>query len=466
MKNLMMQKKSKLSFFALVLLIVSAVDSNRNLPSAAIFGSPLIFFFLFSAVFFLFPVSLISAELGAGSPRSAGVYHWVRLAFGEKIGMIAIWLQWTQAVAWYPTILSFLAGTGAFLFRPELIYSKLYMFVVITGIFWILTLVNLRGIKVSAQVNEFCCLIGTLFPMIVLIVCAILWLVKGKPLEISFSLSSIIPSLDKFSEWSILVAVMTSFSGMELAGVHLTSVENPRKIFPRALILASFIVLATMLFGSLAIAIVLPSSYIHLAGGLMQVFSAFFAVFHLDAWVFVISLMIVTGSLGNLVNWILSPAKGLLQASEYGYLPNYFAHVNKQGAASRILIAQAVLVTFSCSLFLFLPSVNAFYWFLMAISSCIYMVMYVLMFCAAIKLRRETSSGAFQVPFGKFGFYLACTLGIIGTLITIVVGFVPPPGIPIASPLKYALMIACGNIILICPVFYLFYLKKKQRKMH
>lgn len=458
-----MQTRSKLSFFALVLLIISAVDSNRNLPSAAIFGSPLIFFFLFSAVFFLFPVSLISAELGSGSPRSAGVYHWVRLAFGEKIGMIAIWLQWTQAVAWYPTILSFLAGTGAFLFKPDLIYSKLYMFIAIAGIFWILTLVNLRGIKVSAQVNEFCCLMGTLLPMIILIVFAIIWLVMGKPLAITVNLPSIIPSLNSFSEWSILVAVMTSFAGMELAGVHLTSVENPRKFFPRAMMIASFVVLATMLFGSLAIALVLPASYIHLAGGLMQVFAAFFKEFHLDAWVFVISLMIVLGSLGNLVNWILSPAKGLLHASEYGYLPNYFAKVNKKGAASRILIAQAVLVTISCSLFLFLPSVNAFYWFLMALSSCIYMVMYVMMFFAAIKLRRAASPGVFQVPFGKFGFYLTCALGLIGTLITIVVGFVPPPGIPIASPLKYALMIACGNIILICPVFYLFYLKNKRR---
>ena len=84
-----MNSKSKLPFFAVVLLIVSAVDSNRNLPSAAIFGSPLIFFFLFSAFFFLFPVSMVSAELGAASATKGGIYHWVRLAFGEKPGVIA-----------------------------------------------------------------------------------------------------------------------------------------------------------------------------------------------------------------------------------------------------------------------------------------------------------------------------------------------------------------------------------------
>ncbi|MBI3508186.1 MAG: amino acid permease, partial [Chlamydiia bacterium] len=84
----------KISFFALTLLIISAVDSNRNLPAAAIFGSPLIFFFLFSAIFFLFPSSLVAAELSAAFPHKGGVYHWVRMAFGEKAGMCAIWMQW------------------------------------------------------------------------------------------------------------------------------------------------------------------------------------------------------------------------------------------------------------------------------------------------------------------------------------------------------------------------------------
>ncbi len=459
-----MFKKPKISFFALVLLIVSAVDSNRNLPSAAIFGSPLIFFFVFSAIFFLFPVSLVSAELGAGSPRSGGVYHWVRLAFGEKMGMIAIWLQWMQAVAFYPTILSFLAGTGAYLFKPDLMYSKLYMFIAIVGIFWLLTFVNLWGLKLSSLVNEICCLVGTLVPMVALIIFAAIWIFLGKPLQISLSLPSMIPSFRSFGEWTSLVAIITSFTGMELAGVHLSSVENPKRYFPQAMRVASLVVFGTMLCGSLAIAMILPSHYIHLAGGLMQVFAAFFKAFHLDAWIIVFSLMIVLGSLGNLINWILSPAKGLLHASEYGYLPDYFTRVNKKGAASRILIAQAVLVTLSCALFLFLPSVNAFYWFLMAISSTIYMFMYILMFFSAIRLHRKNPAQSFQVPFGKFGLFFICGLGFIGSLVTIIVGFIPPPGIPIASPLKYALMVAAGNFLLICPVFYLFYWKNRHYK--
>jgi amino acid transporter len=173
--------------------------------------------------------------------------------------------------------------------------------------------------------------------------------------------------------------------------------------------------------------------------------------------------MIVAGSLGNLINWILSPAKGLLHVSEYGYLPSYFTHVNKRGVASRILIAQAIVVSLLCMLFLLLPSVNAFYWFLMAISSCLYMVMYIMMFFAAIRLRPKLPAKAFHIPFGRLGLYTTCGLGLVGTCITILVGFIPPPGIPIATPLKYAFMVACGNVVMIGPVFLLFYLKDRRK---
>ncbi|HSX14064.1 MAG TPA: APC family permease [Chlamydiales bacterium] len=452
----------KLSFFALVLLIVSAVDSNRNLPSAAIFGAPLIFFFLFSALFFLFPVSLISAELGTLSERKGGIYHWVRLAFGEKAGVVAIWLQWVQAISWFPTILTFIAGTGAFLIQPELMSNKTYMVFSISIVFWALTLVNLRGIQISAKLNEIFCLIGTLIPTLALIVLGIIWISKGESVAISVSMQSIIPSFSELSPWTALVAIMTSFAGMELAGVHMRSIENPRKAFPRAVILSSFVVLASMMFGALAIALVLPAQSIHLAGGLMQVFAAFFKKFHLDAWIIVVSLMILVGSFGNLINWILAPAKGLLNASEHGYLPSFFAKVNKNGVASRILVIQAVLVTCLCSLFLLLPSVNAVYWFLMATSSSLYTIMYILMFFSAIRLRNTFPRNAFHVPGGNLGLFGICGIGLIGCIITLFVTFVPPPNIQIASPLKYAIMMLCANLFLIFPVFLLFLKKKKS----
>lgn len=454
----------KITFVALMLLIISAVDSNRNLPAAAIFGSPLIFFFLFSSVFFLFPSSLVSAELSAAFPEKGGIYHWVRVAFGEKWGMCAIWMQWITTMVWYPTILSFLAGTGAYLFDPTLIESKTYMVLSIAGIFWFLTLVNLMGIHISARLNAIFCGFGTILPMGLLVFLGFYWIFSGKPSAISFSTDAIFSSLGKWDTWTALEGVMVSFLGMELSGVHVNHVENPQKNFPRAMLLSCLFILTTMLLGSLMIAIVLPQNQINLAGGLMQVFADFFKVFHLDKLIFFMSLLIVIGSVGGIINWIISPAKGLLHAAEFGYLPPFFTHTNRCGVASRILIAQAILVTLFCSIFLLLPSVNAFYWFLTALSNCLYMFMYILMFLSALRLRSRQPSPTFKIPMGYFGLGLCCTFGLIGSILTIIFGFVPPSNINVGSPLKFTIMIAIGNLLSFLPLFWFFSQKKRRER--
>src|SRR5450432_283077 len=102
---------TKISTFTLVLLITGAIDSIRNLPTTALFGSTLIFFFLFSAIIFLIPVALVSAELASiWSDIEGGIYSWIKHSFGEKLAFLAIWLQWINTMVWYPTILSFIAA--------------------------------------------------------------------------------------------------------------------------------------------------------------------------------------------------------------------------------------------------------------------------------------------------------------------------------------------------------------------
>ena len=114
----------KIALVSLVLLIVSAIDSIRNLPAAALFGSSLIFFYLLSAVVFLFPVSLVAAEFSSRYSEEGGIFHWVRHAFGNRAALLAVWLQWINTLVWYPTILSFIAGTAAFLAKTAFLESS------------------------------------------------------------------------------------------------------------------------------------------------------------------------------------------------------------------------------------------------------------------------------------------------------------------------------------------------------
>lgn len=407
-------------------------------------------------MFFLIPVAFISAEFSSRYPNEGGVYHWIRHAFGEKAGVLAVWLQWINTMVWYPTMLLFIAGTAAYLINPALASNKAYLLVTTLFTFWGLTFLNLKGIQVSARLNAFCGSVGTLVPMILLIGLGLGWILQGHPISLSFE--NLIPSFDLGANGGALVTIMASFLGMELAGVHVADIENPQKNFPKAIGYSVLILLGTLILGALSIAIVIPQENIQYVDGVMQTFTTFFNAFHIPFLIPVLAFLIILGSVGGSVNWLLSPAKGLLQAAERGFLPSYFWVKNRHGTAVRILIAQASLVSIFCLCIQLMPSVNSFYWFLMALSTGLYMLMYILMFLAALKLKR--AKHGYQIPKGFRT--ISCLAGLTGCLITIVVGFEPPPGIVIQSKLQYSLLIGAGFTLLVLPVLLLFRYQKKR----
>ena len=460
---------SKISILALVLLVTGAIDSIRNLPTTALFGSSLILFFVFSAIVFLIPVALISAELSSTWPEEeGGVYSWVRHAFGDNMAFLAIWLQWINTMVWYPTILSFIAGTLTYLINPELAQNKYYLISVILIVFWSLTLIGLKGLRTSAAFAGFCAVFGMIIPMGFIIVLAVIWLIQGNPIAIQLDLAHLIPNdWTNTESWIALTGIMTSFLGMELAAVHVRNVDNPQRNFPRAMFFSVLLILVTMILGSLAIAIVLPQDKISLVQGVPQAFNNFFEVYHLTALMPGLIVLLLLGSLGNMVNWIISPAKGLLLAADNGFLPHQLYRLNRHGVASRILIMQAVLVTLLCSVFLLFPTVNAIYWLFTSLSTELYMMMYVLMFLAAIRLKGKFSHlpRPFAVPGRRIGYYFTCTLGLIGCCITLFIGFFPPAeSLQMGTANHFRLIFSAGIVLMLVPCFLLYLRKQRKTK--
>lgn len=461
MKN---SSTEKISVFALILLITGAIDSIRNLPGTALFGSTLIFFFVFSAIIFLIPVALISAELSSTwSEEEGGIYSWVKHAFGENVAFFTIWLQWINTLVWYPTILSFIAGTIAYLINPELAQNKYYLIGVILTIFWSLTFVGCSGLKTSASFAGFCAIVGMIVPMGFIIFLALIWLIKGNPLAIDLSVSNLLPQWKDSQSWVSLTAIMTSFLGMELAAVHVRNVKNPQKNFPKAMFFSVLLILFTMIFGSLAIAFVLPKEKISLVDGVMKAFDNFFQAYHLNWMMPILVLLLLLGSLGSMINWIISPAKGLLMAAKHDFLPKFLCQLNSRGIASRILILQAILVTFLCSGFLLFPSVNAIYWLFTDLSTELYMMMYVLMFIAAWHLKSKFAhlKRPFSIPGGKLGYYLICILGLIGCAITLFVGFIPPEQtMDVGGAAHFRLIFSLGIVTMLLPALIIYWRKR------
>lgn len=456
----------KIKLIALTLLITGAIDSIRNLPGAAIFGSTLVFFFIFAAILFLIPSALVSAELAANIDEG-GIYQWGRLAFGERVGFLCVWLQWVNNFFWFPSILSFIAGTAAYLIDPQLAQNKYYLVSVILIVFWSITFINMRGIHLSSKFTSFCAFVGLIIPVTLIITLLGIWFWLDKPLQIHLTATNIFPDFLKLDNWVALTIIMLGFVGIELATVHIKEVDQPQTTFPRALALSTLIILVTMMLGSLAIAFVLPYDQINLVNGTIQTFAYFLSAYHLTWLTPVLTLLIVIGSLGGIISWVISPIKGIAQAAKHGFLPAFFSHENKHGVAHRLLITQAIFVSLICTAFLFMPSINASYWLLSSLTTELNMIMYALMFLSAYKLRHKinyTNVRNFKIPGKKMGMLLICCLGLIGCGITFLVGFIPPDNvnIVIGSKLEYELIFCSGIVGMMVPILFFYRYQRRN----
>lgn len=463
----MSTKKAKaLGVFSLAMLTAVSVDSVRNLPATALFGSKLIFFFILGALFFLLPSALVSAELASCRKNHAGVYTWVKEAFGERFGFLAVWFQWIENVIWYPTILSFVAGTIAYLLSPDLASNKLFLIVVILCSFWGVTLINLMGIKTSALFSNFCAVVGLIIPMILIIALGVTWLVSDEPIQLHFTAKSMLPQFGQGEMWVAMTGIILSFCGMEIATVHAADVKDPQRSYPRAMLIATIMIVVTLVCGALSIAIVLPESRISLVAGIMQAFHAFFSEYHLNWMLPVVALMLVIGGMGGVNNWIIAPTRGLLVAAKDGQLPQHMRRENLAGAPSTLLLYQALIVSAISMVFLLMPSVNGSYWLLTALAAQLYMLMYILLFAAGIRLRYADlpSEKGFKIPGGNWGMWIVAGAGIIGAITTLLIGFIPPTNISIGSNFHYEMLLIGGLILMSLPPFIFHHHRKRTAR--
>ena len=355
----MKKRAPSLSVFLLAMINLAAVCNLKNWPMMAQYGFSSVVFIGIAVVLFLLPVSLVAAELATGWPEEGGIFAWVKKAFGHRWGFLAIWLLWIENVFWYPTALSFISATLAYIFNPELALNPWFNLIVIWIIFWGATAVNLLQLKVSGWISAISVNLGTILPGVFIIILSILWLAEGKPLEMSLSTSSLFPDGLSLSMMVVLTGIFLSFSGIEMSAVHAKDVINPQRNYPRALFLsAGFIALFSVL-GTIAIGMVVPNKDISLLAGSMQAFWAFLHPYGLDNIVSIVAALIAIGAIGAVTTWVIGPSRGLLAAAKFGDFPPFFRKINKNAQPARFLVVQAVVVSLLSSLFVLMPSLIA-----------------------------------------------------------------------------------------------------------
>src|SRR5271166_574848 len=448
---------------ALALMTTGSVASLRSAPTMAVFGLASVFLYVVPAIVFFVPTSLVPAELASG--WKGGVYNWVTEGISAPMGLLAIWCQFAMTIFYYPALLAYVASTIAYIINPDLANSGVYTAAIIIVLYWGSVLVSSHGVKVIAKLASQGTVIGTLIPGAILVVMGIVFLAQGNHSAAPMDTHHILPAWTGLAGLVLIVNNFLAYSGMEMNAVHVDEMKEPGREFPKSIFLAMVLVLAVFIFPALVVSWVVPSAQISLTAGVMQAFSAFFAHFSLNWLVPLVAIAMVVAMLSGMMAWLAGPSKGLLKiGQEYGYLPPYFQKVNSEGIQMNILVAQGIVISIIGLLYAFVPSVSSAYWIFSVMTTQVYLIMYVLMFIAAVKLRRNQPEHprGYKAP----ALVTWCVVGGLASVLAFLIGFVPPSQFSHSSVVVYGLLILAGILLIgVLPPLLLYRLRKPSWKM-
>lgn len=476
-------KKGRITVLQLTLMIAAAVTSLRGVPIMSQEELTMFVYLIFAAVFFLVPAALVSAELGTTfSAQGGGVYTWVKEAFNKRTGFIAVFLQWMQNVVWYPTTLAFGSAAIAYIIdRPDLATDGKFIGTFAILIYWISTFISLKGNTIVSKISSTGFFIGTIIPLLLLIGLAIFWAADGNPLafnsipasEVDISITTneitkprFLPHFTGIGDVVFLSTIILLFSGIEALAVHASELDKPNVQYPKAMLMAAVLCFVILALGALSVSVILPYNKITLQAGAMESFKLVFSHYNFEWLTNIVAVLVVIGCISCIVSWITGPSTALLYTAKDGELPKFLTVVNKNGIQKNILLVQGGLVTLLCSLYFILEDVSVAFFLLSALNGALYLVMYLLMYLAGIKLRKSQPDlvRPFKVPGGKNGMLLFGGGGFIAVVFALILCFIPPTQLPISDPKVYVLFVIIGVFsFIIIPILISKYMNKQQK---
>ncbi|MGO2083452.1 amino acid permease [Vagococcus sp.] len=463
------EKMSRFSFFAMTASLFITV---YEYPTFAESGKTLIFFLLLCGIAWFLPVALCSAEMATVEKyKEGGIFGWVGHSLGEKYGFAALFFQWFQVTVGFVTMIYFIIGSLSYaLDFKALNDNPVIKFIAVVVIFWLVTLLQLRGTAFTAKMAKAGFIFGIVIPVLILLVLTLKYKFSGHAFSQSFLDKSFLPTK---SDFPALVTFMLAYMGVEASAPHITQLDNPKKNYPMIMVALVIVGIILSTIGGAAVSMVVPGSELSLNSGVVQAFEKLILDnnHHLVWIVKVLAVLLAFGVTAQVSSWTVSPTEGLRFVADKGLLPAKFKEVNKAGVPVPLLIVQGILVTIWAAVLTFGGGGNNVS-FLTAISLTviIYLSAYVLLFVGyftlVLKKDNQKLERAYQVPGGQKVKVLLASAGLILSVLAIISSFIAPKELHASQAHTYILTLAISFIItLLVPfVFYRFYYEKKKAK--
>jgi amino acid transporter len=459
--------RKEMGLMDVVLFNIACVLGPRWIARAAHAGQSSITLWIFAAIFFFLPMSLIVAELSTRFPCEGGLYAWTKEAFGDFHGFIAGWCYWVYTILYFPGLLMASMAMSVYIGGPKyaaLADNKHYLIPASLALLLIAAGLNLVGLNIGKWLQN-AGGVSTYVPLMMIVgLGLVVWMKQGS--VTTFNLHDMVPSfsLDTLNFWS---SIAFAFTGMELIAMMSEEVRDPQKTFPRSIYISGTMIVAMYILGTVAVLAMVPADAVNTQNGVFQAIGIGSNVIGI-AWFGVLAAILVTvGNAGGVGATVAGVARVPFVAGIDRYLPPIFGKLHPKWRTPYVaIIVQAVL---SAAILLIANAnekIAGAYEILINATLIVYFIPFLYMFAAVIKLAytkdREHDKDAALIPGGKAGVWIAGTLGFIVTFISIALAFIPSKDV-LDKP-GYVVKIVLGTVIAIALGFVLYWRGARAKK--
>lgn len=401
------KKKFKLVDAILATVCITLV-AESVMPTAAI-GNSQYFWWLFLIIFFCVPYGMIAAELSTAYPSEAGLYDWVKRAFGPKWAGRVAWNYWVNFPLWIASL-----ATAVTTIVVSLVGIELSWWIILIIQLLYIALVTFLGTKRVGE-SKYIVNLGTIFKVVLLAGIGLLGFVfyaKNGSANPITGLKDLLPdlSLNPDTGLPFISIIIFNFLGFEVVGSFVGDMDNPKKDIPKALIIGGIFMAILYILPATAFNFVLGGSDID-PSDVVAVLEGVFTSIGLSgglltALLWIAGAMFIYTFIANISSWSFGVDEVAKYAADDGTMPKVFSGTNEEGVASSASIMNGVVAAIISIVGIvvgeLVPSWTDAFSLFFCLSWITLLFSYIPMFLAFLKLRKTDAKTErpYKVPGG------------------------------------------------------------------
>jgi amino acid transporter len=422
--TLVLQEKRKLRKVLkrtdLALFTAAAIVSFDLIAFAASSGGQVVVWFIASAIFFLIPYALISAELGSAFPLEGGPYEWAKMSFGRLPAAITSVLYWLSNPIWVGGTLTAtaLAVLESFVFHRTLgTWTSIGLGLVFV---WLTVATAIVALRYGKLIPSMGTILKVLIAIVFVALCIAYLAQKGHGVQIAFG--DMKPTISGFL--AIIGVLAFVWGGFEITSNASEEIEHPQRDVPRMIAAAGGLSIALYGLVILGTLLVVPAADLSNVAGFTDAFTRVVtALGSIHGWVAgIVAVLIFLTLFSSGAAWLEGADRAQAIAALDGSAPAWMGRFTSFGTPIAVNISSGVVSSvFVIMGFLFTKGNLAnFFAVMIALAASTATLAYFFVFPALVILRRKHPDVArpFRVPGGAAGAWLCVIFTEIMVVLT------------------------------------------------